>query len=102
MELAIITERDISGERSKANRVLVEWVDEQNRPRGNIFYRRETGRGPLVEQKTCRMEYKKDKFSVACSNCGEEMSIYTCDWEGTALDRYSYPYCYNCGAKVVN
>ena len=53
------------------------------------------------DERTCRMEYNKSKRGVYCSHCGERMDVYT--WEnhvdGTA--GYLYPFCYWCGAKVV-
>lgn len=50
------------------------------------------------EERTCRME-PNEKGYVICSNCGEEIDAYTCDW--TEPMEYSYQFCYACGAKVV-
>lgn len=55
-----------------------------------------------VPEKTCRMEYSKERGGVFCSNCGEEMNAYTCEWYDAEPIEYSYPFCYECGAKVVN
>ena len=57
----------------------------------------------LIEPKehTCRMEYNEIDRSVYCSHCGERMDIYTCDQYKDGTMGYSYPFCYECGAKVV-
>lgn len=62
----------------------------------NIFYLAD-----LIEpepERTCRMESGKRGYPI-CSNCGEEMDAYTCEWSEPM--EYSYPFCYACGAKVV-
>ena len=57
---------------------------------------------PLEEiERTCRMEFSERKRGVYCSHCGERMDIYTCDQYGDGTMGYSYPFCYKCGAKVV-
>ena len=53
------------------------------------------------ENRTCRMEYNERKRGVYCSNCGERMDMYTCDQYGDGTAGYSYPFCCECGAKVV-
>ena len=56
----------------------------------------------LIEpERTCRMEYNERKRSVYCSNCGKRMDMYTCDQYGDGTIGYSYPFCCECGAKVV-
>ena len=57
----------------------------------------------LIEPKerTCRMEYNEIDRSVYCSHCGERMDIYTCDQYKDGTMGYSYPFCYECGAKVA-
>lgn len=57
----------------------------------------------LIEPKehTCRMEYNGINRGVYCSNCGERMDIYTCDLYEDGTMRYSYPFCCECGARVV-
>ena len=52
-----------------------------------------------VPELTCQMVSKSG--GVYCSNCNERMDDYTCDWFFNEAMEYSYPYCYNCGAKVV-
>ena len=54
------------------------------------------------EERTCRMEFSERKRGVYCSHCGERMDIYTCDQYGDGTIGYSYPFCYKCGAKVVD
>lgn len=61
----------------------------------NIFYLAD-----LIEpepERTCRMEPGKRGYPI-CSNCGEEMDAYTCEWSEPM--EYSYPFCYACGARV--
>ena len=48
-------------------------------------------------ERTCRMEPGKRGYPI-CSNCGEEMDAYTCEWSEPM--EYSYPFCYACGARV--
>lgn len=57
----------------------------------------------LIESKdrTCRMEYNGINRGVYCSNCGERMDIYTCDLYEDGTMKYSYPFCCECGARVV-
>lgn len=54
-----------------------------------------------VKERTCRMEYNERKRGVYCSNCGERMDMYTCDQYGDGTIGYSYPFCCECGAMVV-
>ena len=50
-------------------------------------------------ERTCRMEHKEGTDCPFCSHCGTKMDAYTCEW--TEPMEYSYPFCYACGAKVV-
>lgn len=50
-------------------------------------------------ERTCRMEHREGTDCPFCSHCGTEMDAYTCEW--TEPMEYSYPFCYACGAKVV-
>lgn len=52
----------------------------------------------IEPERICRMEYREGTDKPFCSNCGEEMDAYTCEW--TEPMEYSYPFCYACGAKV--
>lgn len=52
-----------------------------------------------IPKRACQMVFKSD--GVYCSNCNERMDDYTCDWLFNRAMEYSYPYCYNCGTKVV-
>lgn len=53
------------------------------------------------EERTCRMEYDKSKRGVYCSHCGERMDVYTWEHHVDGTAGYLYPFCYWCGAKVV-
>lgn len=56
---------------------------------------------PTNEERTCRMEYDKIKRGVYCSHCGERMDVYTWEHHVDGTAGYLYPFCYWCGAKVV-
>ena len=53
------------------------------------------------EERTCRMKYNKIKRGVYCSHCGERMDVYTWEHHVDGTAGYLYPFCYWCGAKVV-
>ena len=54
-----------------------------------------------IKERTCRMEYDKNKRGVYCSHCGERMDVYTWEHHVDGTAGYLYPFCYWCGAKVM-
>lgn len=53
------------------------------------------------KERTCRMEYDNIKRDVYCSHCGARMNVYTWEHHVDGTAGYLYPFCYWCGAKVV-